>query len=39
LNQESRGNDVSGSDAINLSALQFLKKPAHDKYSSIMTIA
>src|SRR5882724_11708728 len=30
LNQEPRGNDVSGGDAINLSALQFLKEPAHN---------
>ena len=38
LNQEPRGDDVSGGDAINLSALQFLKEPAHNIYGSITTI-
>src|SRR6266498_4129645 len=38
LNQEPRGDDVSGGDAINLSALQFLKEPAHSIYGSVTTI-
>jgi len=37
LNQESRSDDVSGGHTINLSALQLLKKPAHNLYG--MTIA
>src|SRR6266516_6531880 len=39
LNQESRGNDVSGSDAVNLTSLQLLEEAAHNICGSIMTIA
>jgi len=39
LNQESRGDDVSGSYAVNLSSLQLLEEADHNIYASIMIIA
>jgi hypothetical protein len=39
VNQESRGDDVSSSDAVNLSSLQLLEEAAHNICGSIVTIA
>src|SRR5262249_2329816 len=39
LNNESRGDDVSGGNSIHLSPLHFLEEAAHNVYRPIMTIA